>query len=338
MTSPSSEDSPMTHEHKLQNVHLAEASPEARATLDGLLEALQAVMRYPEMRAYIGSVLSGQADVAIARALGTNSKPVPAEVAELNKQESAPPSSMLGVAEPLPQGIVSLGEEATRVLADNLEDLYDTGGVAAGVPVNLADAQMLLAWMDETFGNDSGTDWLDEEAAAVGDALNKAIEDFKGMRASLPPSGKVSKGAAAVRYDVLQEIATTFGLDYNAVCRTANTYLGGKGTGRTTPTVEAHGTLFRVADNGILRFADDSCRPATAPEKAMWKKLMELSASPSPDCEGGGKGATAISEGDVTAALLLAHLKDTRESRKDMRRALEGVFSPGIRGTAEGQG
>lgn len=55
---------------------------------------------------------------------------------------------------------------------------------AATVPLPLADAQMLLAWMDATFGNDSGTDWLDEDAAAVGDALNKAVEDFKRMRAA----------------------------------------------------------------------------------------------------------------------------------------------------------
>lgn len=59
--------------------------------------------------------------------------------------------------------------------------------MAADQPVialPLADAQMLLAWMDETFGNDSGTDWLDEDAAAVGDALNAAIENFKRMRAA----------------------------------------------------------------------------------------------------------------------------------------------------------
>jgi hypothetical protein len=55
---------------------------------------------------------------------------------------------------------------------------------------------MLLAWMDETFGNDSGTDWLDEDAAAVGDALNKAVENFKRMRAAcgvtavVPPKTK----------------------------------------------------------------------------------------------------------------------------------------------------
>lgn len=52
------------------------------------------------------------------------------------------------------------------------------------VSIPLADAQMLLAWMDQTFGNDSGTDWHDEDAAAVGDALNKAIENFKAMRAA----------------------------------------------------------------------------------------------------------------------------------------------------------
>jgi hypothetical protein len=55
---------------------------------------------------------------------------------------------------------------------------------AETVPLPLTDAQMLLAWMDETFGNDSGTDWHDEDAAAVGDALNAAIENFKRMRAA----------------------------------------------------------------------------------------------------------------------------------------------------------
>jgi hypothetical protein len=58
------------------------------------------------------------------------------------------------------------------------------------VPLPLADAQMLLAWMDETFGNDSGTDWLDEDAAAVGDALNKAVENFKRMRAACGVMGR----------------------------------------------------------------------------------------------------------------------------------------------------
>jgi hypothetical protein len=53
------------------------------------------------------------------------------------------------------------------------------------IPLDLSDGQMLLAWMDETFGNDDGTDWHDEDAAAVGDALNKAIENFKRMRAAL---------------------------------------------------------------------------------------------------------------------------------------------------------
>lgn len=41
-----------------------------------------------------------------------------------------------------------------------------------------------------------------------------------------------------------------------------------------TPKVEAHGTLFRI-EGDTLRFADGSCRKATGPEKAMWKKLME---------------------------------------------------------------
>lgn len=54
------------------------------------------------------------------------------------------------------------------------------------VSLPLADAQMLLAWMEETFGNDSGTDWHDEGAAAVGDALDAAIENFKAMRAAMP--------------------------------------------------------------------------------------------------------------------------------------------------------
>lgn len=35
-----------------------------------------------------------------------------------------------------------------------------------------------------------------------------------------------------LRFDVLQEIAQTFGLDYNAVCRCANAYLDGVGVGQ----------------------------------------------------------------------------------------------------------
>jgi hypothetical protein len=58
--------------------------------------------------------------------------------------------------------------------------------MADAITLPLADAQMLLAWMDETFGNDAGTDWMDEDAAAVGDALNKAVENFKRMRAAMP--------------------------------------------------------------------------------------------------------------------------------------------------------
>jgi hypothetical protein len=63
----------------------------------------------------------------------------------------------------------------------------DAAGAAlpsAAVTLPLSDAQMLLAWMDETFGDDSGTDWQDEDAAAVADALNKAVENFKRMRAA----------------------------------------------------------------------------------------------------------------------------------------------------------
>jgi hypothetical protein len=52
------------------------------------------------------------------------------------------------------------------------------------VTLPLADAQMLLAWMDETFGNEDGTDWHDEDAGAVAEALNKAIENFRAMRAA----------------------------------------------------------------------------------------------------------------------------------------------------------
>lgn len=55
------------------------------------------------------------------------------------------------------------------------------------VSLPLADAQMLLAWMDETFGNEDGTDWHDEDAGAVAEALNKAIENFKAMRAAIAP-------------------------------------------------------------------------------------------------------------------------------------------------------
>lgn len=39
---------------------------------------------------------------------------------------------------------------------------------------------------------------------------------------------------------------------------------------------------------------------------------------------------SGITEGDVTAALQVAHLRDTPESRKDMRRALERVFTAGV--------
>jgi hypothetical protein len=51
------------------------------------------------------------------------------------------------------------------------------------VPIPLADAQMLMDWMDRTFGNDDGVDWHDEDAAAVGDALQEAIENFKRTQA-----------------------------------------------------------------------------------------------------------------------------------------------------------
>lgn len=64
---------------------------------------------------------------------------------------------------------------------------------AEQITLPLADAQMLLAWMDETFGNIAGTDWHDEDAAAVGDALHKAIEDFKAMRAACGV-GEVPRG------------------------------------------------------------------------------------------------------------------------------------------------
>jgi hypothetical protein len=39
------------------------------------------------------------------------------------------------------------------------------------------------------------------------------------------------------------------------------------------PQLSAHGTLFRI-DRDTLHFADGSCRPATEPEKAMWRMLM----------------------------------------------------------------
>jgi hypothetical protein len=41
-----------------------------RGTYDELLEAVRAVMGYPEIRGYIGSILSAQADEAIAKATG----------------------------------------------------------------------------------------------------------------------------------------------------------------------------------------------------------------------------------------------------------------------------
>lgn len=41
----------------------------------------------------------------------------------------------------------------------------------------------------------------------------------------------------------------------------------------TLEPLKALGTQFRITSDGILRFADDSCRPATEPEKAMWKRL-----------------------------------------------------------------
>lgn len=72
------------------------------------------------------------------------------------------------------------------------------GAAAANViALPLSDAQMLLSWMDETFGNEDGGDWLDEDAAAVGDALNKAIEDFKRTRAALAPSSGERPSAPA---------------------------------------------------------------------------------------------------------------------------------------------
>lgn len=55
--------------------------------------------------------------------------------------------------------------------------------MAEQITMPLADAQMLLAWMDDTFGNDAGVDWQDEDAAAVGDALHRAIENFKRTQA-----------------------------------------------------------------------------------------------------------------------------------------------------------
>jgi phosphoserine aminotransferase len=64
---------------------------------------------------------------------------------------------------------------------------------AETIALPLEDAQMLLNWMEETFGNDGGVDWLDEDAAAVGDALYKAIDNFKAMReaiAGVRESGK----------------------------------------------------------------------------------------------------------------------------------------------------
>jgi hypothetical protein len=56
--------------------------------------------------------------------------------------------------------------------------------MADQITLPLADAQMLLAWMGDTFGTDEGCDWQDEDAAAVADALHKAIENFKAMRAA----------------------------------------------------------------------------------------------------------------------------------------------------------
>lgn len=58
-------------------------------------------------------------------------------------------------------------------------------------------------------------------------AVPKLAGDTDGTRAE---GGE--DGASRLRFDVLQEIAQTFGLDYNAVCRCANAYLAGVETGR----------------------------------------------------------------------------------------------------------
>lgn len=97
----------------------------------------------------------------------------------------------------------------------------DPNGVA--VP---ADPQAILARIAE----------LDAEKARLWSDY-MLIEEAKEDAAMSPHGDGVNytraeggeDGASRLRFDVLQEIAHTFGLDYNAVCRCANAYLAGVG-------------------------------------------------------------------------------------------------------------
>lgn len=64
----------------------------------------------------------------------------------------------------------------------------------------------------------------------------------------------------------------------------------------------------------------------------VWCPLADYpSGVPSPGVPSPGVPVrSAITDRDVTLALQLAFLRDTPESRKDMRRALEGIFIDGV--------
>jgi hypothetical protein len=76
--------------------------------------------------------------------------------------------------------------------------------MADQITLPLADAQMLLSWMADTFDTDDGTDWQDEDAAAVADALHKAVQSFKAMRAACGVQGIGSKTPAPTPAAVAQ--------------------------------------------------------------------------------------------------------------------------------------
>jgi hypothetical protein len=65
-------------------------------------------------------------------------------------------------------------------------------------------------------------------------------------------------------------------------------------------------------------------------QHAAWQKVREALGMPVLPYPGGLRSDAPITEGDLAAALQAACLRDTPESRKDMRRALEAVFTRGL--------